>query len=44
MNNEQNIGVIDETAYLAYEGQGFTPLTEEQKQNIKNNDEDTKNE
>lgn len=24
------IGIIDETGYLAYEGQGFDPLTEEQ--------------
>lgn len=24
------IGIIDETGYLAYEGQGFDPLTEDQ--------------
>lgn len=28
------VGIIDETGYLAYEGQGFDALTEEQKKSI----------
>lgn len=42
--NEQNIGIIDETAYIAYEGQGFDPLTEEQQNRIKKDAENTEEE
>ena len=35
------IGIIDETGYLAYEGQGFDPLNEEQAKSI---EEDSKKE
>ena len=30
----KQVGIIDETGYLAYEGQGFDPLTEEQTKSI----------
>ena len=33
------IGIIDETAYPAYEGQGFDPLTEEQAKSVKKQNE-----
>lgn len=36
MSNNK-IGIIDETCYLAYEGQGYNPLTEEQQKQIANN-------
>ena len=42
MNKEQQVGVIDETAYIAYEGQGFDPLTEEQQKRV--NEENADNE
>lgn len=29
------VGVIDETCYMAYEGQGFYSLTEEENEKIK---------
>lgn len=39
-NKDQQIGIIDETAYIAYEGQGFDPLTEEQQKHVKENTDD----
>lgn len=35
----KQIGIIDETGYLAFEGQGFDPLTEEQSKNVEEEDE-----
>ena len=32
---DNQVGIIDETCYLAYEGQGVNPLTEEEKEKIK---------
>ena len=37
------IGIIDETGYLAYEGQGFDPLTEDQAKHLEEDKEKENN-
>lgn len=40
MKDNPSVGIIDETAYLAYEGQGYEELSEEQKKKLEESQEE----
>ena len=40
----KQIGIIDETGYLAYEGQGFDPLNEDQIKSIEESNKEDEEE